>query len=146
MKILVIAICFVILTFAGAETVCGADTRILLFETDMDWGGGTNQWWLSLSQMDRLPKWNPQKNDRPLVAVETALKMARKWIFKKAGFRGVVEEIVLRPVHPDEAPYNSVFYYRIRFQAGPYGNHMTCIVLMDTTVLEPEWHAYTEPE
>jgi hypothetical protein len=140
MRITLIAMCLGI-TFACAQAVCGEEGKgVLLFQTDHDWGGGTNEWWLSPSRIDQLPKWNPQRNGKPPVSVETALAAARKWMLSKKGIRGEAEEIVLRPVHPDEAPYSSVFYYRISFQAGPYGNHLTCIVLMDRTVLEPEWH------
>jgi hypothetical protein len=103
---------------------------------------GTNVWWLSRTQAARLPKWHAADTKPPL-SLNKALRSAKKWIDAKGG--GVIEEVVLRPVDPsDSTPYGHLFYYRISFGVAPYGNHLTCIVLMDGTVLEPECHEYAE--
>jgi hypothetical protein len=144
MKISFLALCVGMLAFSGAHGALGAEHRVLLYETNTDRGADTNQWWLSLSRLERLPKWNPQRVAEPPLSVKKALKAARKWILTRGVGGGDVEEIVLRPVHPDEAPFSSVFYYRIRFGVAPFGNHLICIVLMDGSVLEPESHDRTE--
>jgi hypothetical protein len=139
MKSLIIALCFGWLAFAGANNLQGQESRLLLYQTDKDQGGGTNLWWLSLSRVEQLPKWLPDKPEPP-VSQTKALKIARKWITSQGGWGGDVEYILLSSVNPDEPSFRSVFYYRIRFGFPPYKNHVTCIILMDGTVLEPELH------
>jgi len=110
---------------------------LLLHQSDFDRGGGTNRWWLPLSRCKQLPIWQPNKGGPPL-SLTKAIKIADKWITSK-GSRGDVESILLRPVTRNDAdPYRFTFYYMIEFGVAPYGNHLTCIVLMDGTVLEPE--------
>jgi hypothetical protein len=105
----------------------------------MDGGGGTNQWWFPNSCLQQLPKWHPEKSEPPISQTK-ALKIARNWL----AFKGVsgtydVDYILLRTVGTgvDERRFN--FYYRIGFgNVNAYLNHMTCMVLMDGTILEPE--------
>lgn len=115
----------------------GNKDSVLLYQTDMDWGGGTNQWRLAVQRLHDLPKWNFEKGDPPISQMK-ALKIARNYLSSK-GVSGScdVEEIVLRSVNPSSFPFH--FYYRIRFgNVNAYLNHMTCIILMDGTVLKPE--------
>jgi hypothetical protein len=137
MKSWLITVCLGLLFLAGVHSVHGTEARVLLYETDMDWGGGTNQWLITNSRLQQLPKWNPQKSEPP-VSQTMALKIARKWIVAR-GVSGSyeVDSILLQAVRPDTGRFD--YYYKIRFgNVNAYLNHMTCIVLMDGTVLEPE--------
>ena len=117
--------------------------RLFVYQTESDRScSGTNFWYLSTTQAARLPKWHPTSPEPPL-SLKKALRSAKKWIDSKGG--GEIEEVVLRPLRPsDSSPYRYLFYYRITFGVAPYLNHLTCIVLMDGTVLEPECHPYRE--
>ena len=116
------------------------EPRLLLYHTNTDHGGGTNQWWLPLDRLEQLPKWRPEMGNEPTLSLMNAIKIGKKWIASKGVGTGDVDEIVLRPVHPEEIRFRSCFYYRIKFSVAPYANHLTCIVLMDGTVLEPTLH------
>jgi hypothetical protein len=143
MKSLIIAVCFGMLSFVGEHSVHGEEARLLLYQTDMDWGGGTNQWWLPYNRLQQLPKWNPEKAEPPVSQMK-ALKIAMKWLTSK-GVSGSynVDYILLRAVRPDDNRYRFDFHYRIVFgNVNAYLNHMTCIVLMDGTVLEPELYGH----
>ena len=139
MKPLLIAVCLGLLSFAGVRSVHGEEARLLLYQTDMDWGGGTNQWWLPISRLQQSPKWHPEKSEPPISQMK-ALKIARKWLDSR-GVTGTydVDYILLHAVRPGVGERRFDFYYRIVFgNVNAYLNHMTCIVLMDGTVLEPE--------
>jgi hypothetical protein len=85
--------------------------------------------------MERLPQWRGE-GDPPL-SIKKALRAARKWITPKSG-NGDVSKILLRPLNPDgPGRYASTYFYAIEFCVAPYGNHISCVVLMDGTVLEP---------
>jgi hypothetical protein len=139
MKSIAIVALLGLMTLCVVVSVHGEEHRINLYQTDMDWGGGTNQWWLPISRLEKLPKWYPEKREPP-ISQTSALKIARKWIASR-GVSGtyVVDYILLQGVSPEGGPYQLDYYYRIRFgNVNAYLNHMTCIVLMDGTVLEPE--------
>lgn len=113
--------------------------RILLYRTDMDWGGGTKEWRLPLDRLQLLPKWNPDKGNPPISQTK-ALRIARAWL-KSKGVSGTytIDSIMLRNDCAGQDEYGFDFHYRIVFgNVNAYLNHMTCIVLMDGTVLEPE--------
>jgi len=120
------------------------ESGIFLQEADAYLGGGTNQWWLPLERLERLPYWRGEGN--PPISIAKALKVARRWIKSKSG-NGGVDHILLRPINPDslKPKYRLSYYYTIEFCVSPYGNHITCIVLMDGTVLEPKVLPWREP-
>ena len=142
MKFLLMAVFIGCWTSCKAAPAKGEGRRLFVYQTDGDRScGGTNVWWLSPRQAAQLPKWHPGRSAQPPLSLKKALKSAKKWIDSKGG--GEIEEVVLRPVqHSDSSPYRQLFYYRIRFGVAPYLNHLTCIILMDGTVLEPECHEY----
>jgi hypothetical protein len=124
------------LFLGSAMHMRGEEGKILLYQTDAYLGAGTNQWWLPASRLEHLPHW--KGNGNPPLSVKRALKIARKWIAPRSG-DGDVHHILLRAINADalEARYRYSFYYAIEFCVNPYGNHITCIVLMDGSVLEP---------
>lgn len=145
MRAIAILLLLIVLTLPGCKSpqpLPGAgreNERILLHRTDMDWGGGTKEWWLPLDRLQRLPKWNPDKGN-PLISQTKALRIARAWL-KSKGVSGTytVDSIMLRNDCAGHDEYRFDFHYRIVFgNVNAYLNHMTCIVLMDGTVLEPE--------
>jgi hypothetical protein len=139
MKALLIAVYLGLFSFAAVRSVHGEEAKFLLYKTDMDWVGVTNQWWLPISRLQQLPKWHPEKSEPPISQMK-ALKIARKWLASR-GVTGAydVDYILLHAVRPDADEHRFDFYYRIVFgNVNAYLNHMTCIVLMDGTVLEPE--------
>lgn len=143
MKFLLVAL------FIGCWASCKASPatndadRVFVYMSTFDRNcSGTNIWWLSATQAGRLPKWHSRSTQPPL-SLDKAVRSAKKWIDSKGG--GDVYEVVLRPVGPeDSSPYRQLFYYRFTFDVAPYQNHLTCIVLMDGTTLEPECHEYAE--
>jgi hypothetical protein len=139
--LMAVLICGWVCCKAAAPINEGAPLFVWQEEADKSCGG-TNFWYLSTTQAVRLPKWHPSSPEPPL-SLEKALRSAKKWIDSKGG--GEIEQVVLRPLRlEDSSPYRHVFYYRISFGVSPYLNHLTCIVLMDGTVLKPECHPYRE--
>jgi hypothetical protein len=131
--------------FLGANLgICEEKPGIRLHQAEAYLGGGTNQWWLPLERLERLPRWRGEGN--PPVSISKALKIARRWIKPKAG-AGDVDHVLLRPINPDasEAKYRLTYFYTIEFCVAPYGNHITCVVLMDGSVLEPNYLPWREP-
>lgn len=125
-----VLLCFAVLCARGEEN------KLLLHQADAYLGAGTNQWWLPVSRIAQLPIWKGE--GEPPISTKRALKIARKWIASKSG-NGEVNRIILRPINADESEskYRHSFYYIIEFRVNPFGNHITCVVLMDGTVLEP---------
>jgi hypothetical protein len=115
----------------------GEESGILLHQADAYLGAGTNQWWLSQDRLERLPRWKGHGD--PPVSIKKAVKVAQKWISPKGG-ENDVESILLRPIGPGDmrSKYRFAYFYIIRFGVAPFGNHITCVVLMDGTVLEPK--------
>src|SRR5882672_9623846 len=113
MERLFFSVCIATLFLAAAVAVHGEE-KVLLYQTDTDRGGGTNQWWLPLSRLERLPLWHGE-GDAP-VSIKRALKIARKWITTKSG-DGDIDHILLRPINPDspEPKYRLSFFYTIEF-------------------------------
>jgi hypothetical protein len=142
-RLLPVFVSAIVLVAANASTR-GEEAGILLHQADAYLGTGTNQWWLPPDRLERLPRWRGEGS--PPVSIKQALKIARKWISPKSG-NGDIDHILLRPINPDasESKYRSCYFYTIEFSVSPYGNHITCVVLMDGTVLEPKSLAWREP-
>jgi hypothetical protein len=127
-----------LMTACSIQNATAEEDKLLLYQSAGDFGGGTNQWWISTSSLLRTPRWKLERNEPPL-SLRTALTSAKKWIAKKGVGGGDVESIVLRPATSnDSSPFRHSFYYIIRFGIAPYGNHATCVVLMDGTIVEPQ--------
>jgi len=143
MKFLLIALLIGRWASCEASPATNDADRVFVYMTIGDRScSGTNIWWLSATQAARLPKWHSGGAQPPL-SLNKALKSAKKWIDSKGG--GSVEEVVLRPVgRNDSSPYRNLFYYRFTFGVAPYLNHLSCIILMDGTTLEPECHEHAE--
>lgn len=136
MKSKLFALCVACAFFKSVFVAYGEERTVLVHRADAYLGGSTNEWWLPVSQMERLPQWRGE-GDPPL-SLKKALKIARKWITPQSG-NGDVNQLLLRPLNPDgPGRYASTYFYVIEFCVAPYGNHITCVVLMDGTVLNPK--------
>jgi hypothetical protein len=144
MRPLLSALFFAVAFAMASVSVRGGEPAILLHHADAYLDAGTNQWWLPMDRLGRLPPWRGEGD--PPVSIKKALKVARKWIASKSG-DGAVAHILLRPINPDssEPKYRLSYFYTIEFCVSPYGNHITCVVLMDGTVLEPKFLRWHEP-
>ena len=50
---------------------------------------------------------------------------------------GEVSGIRLRPIGDPASEFGSLSFYAIEFSVAPFGNHITCVVLMDGKGVEP---------
>jgi hypothetical protein len=66
MKSIAIVALLGLMTLCVVVSVHGEEHRINLYQTDMDWGSGTNQWWLPISRLEKLTKWHPEKGEPPI--------------------------------------------------------------------------------
>jgi hypothetical protein len=114
------------------------EDRILLYQAEAYLGRATNQWWLPYGRLDHLPLWKDAERNPP-ISLKKAISLARKWTISKIGHDGDIDQVLLRPIGPDvgQSKLSLSFFYAIEFSVNPYGNHITCVVLMDGTVLEP---------
>ncbi len=114
----------------------GEDEKIWLY-AQMRRSGETNEFWLPVSRLKRLPRWDPL-HQKPPVSLTKAIQTASKWLAARegGGERGV-DEITICSLHSDEQQFWHFFYYRFIFNTRPF-DQAACIVLMDGTVLEPE--------
>jgi len=137
MKRSLFAACAAILLASVVDVHCEED-KIFLYQAEAYLGGATNQWWLPYSRLEHLPLWKDRKKNPP-TSLKRAISIARKWSISKIGHEGDIDQVLLRPIGPDagESKLCLSFFYAIEFGVAPYGNHITCVVLMDGTVLEP---------
>jgi hypothetical protein len=136
MKSVHIIIFCVFLTFATSCNSAAEEVRIKLF-SHMRRSGVTNEWWLPMSRLKALPKWNPEKEELPL-SLEKALQTARKWACAMQETTGIwLQSVTILSIQPNQEEFRYVFYYRFIFGVDPF-DRMACIVMMDGTVLEPE--------
>jgi hypothetical protein len=131
-------LCLCIIAFAAAFNVRAADT-LTIYEADAWLENYKDVWKLPISRCAKLSEWNPQEGEPPL-SLGKAAAIASKWVSSK-NHPGDVESIEVRPVNRSESgKFTRVFFYAFTFSVAPYGNHKSCVVLMDGTVLEPEPH------
>jgi hypothetical protein len=148
MKKLLFIICFGFL-FLNTAFVVRGEEKIELCQADAYLGGLKCLWVLPISRLEHLPLWKENKGNPPL-SVRKAISAARKWIatqnaYKSPGYE--VESLLIRPILPSVnqsrsgrfSKYSDAYFYKIEFGMPPFENHITCVVLMDGTVLEPEY-------
>ena len=139
MKILLACICIGVALIKGTINTHAEETQIFLYqETDVV---GTNVWLLPVSRAEQSPMWKDRR-DAPPLSLTNAIQIADKWVIAKRGGAGDLEDIYIRAIDMESGwKYRNIYFYRIRFAVGTYGNHITCIVLMDGTVVEPQHKA-----
>ena len=93
-----------------------------------------------------MPGWNEIKGEPPL-PVGKAVSLAKAWVVSKGGAtNSYVETVVFRSM--DRGGPNSKFrpfwFYTIRFHdVYQFGSSVTCIVLLDGSIVEPESKPHT---
>jgi len=104
--------------------------------------GFTNTWYVTKSRLETIPRWD--ENGEPPLSAGKALSLAKAWVASKGAgspTNTCVESIVLRSWSQDypNSPNRSFWFYKIQFcNTFQYANHMTCIVLLDGSIVEPE--------
>jgi hypothetical protein len=121
-------------------TACQADSRIKLGEQTRR-SAHLYEWWITPERLKNTPQWRQQQGNPPL-SLKRALGIAQKWIVKQeGGGKGAatpeVDTLTIASLHDDVGPYRFVYYYKIIFRVRQF-DFMTCVVLMDGTVLQPE--------
>jgi hypothetical protein len=117
-----------------------ADSEVELFTHPNNGGLETNVWIVPLATLDIAPKWKMGEGEPPL-SVGKAITLARKWLISKGcDTNAWVAELTIRPVAPQSQKYQRICYYNILFGGvGFFGHFKRCIVLMDGTIVEPQW-------
>jgi hypothetical protein len=133
-------ICFLFLTIFFGNVCRAKDATIQLFINENNGGGLTNVWRVSFDRLNKTPLWHIGQEEPPL-SLKKAITIAKAWIVSQdCSADSCVFEIVVRPVDPDGGMYQHICYYNILFgHVGLVGHYRRCIVLMDGTVVKPEW-------
>ena len=98
----------------------------------------TNVWWLTSERFRSLPNWNPENNEKIPLSLDSAMKIASKWVAAKESGVCPLQSISIEPIGSPYGQGPRVFYYRFIFHAALLFDYTACIVLMDGTVMEPE--------
>ena len=108
----------------------------------------TNTWFVAKSQIEKTAGWN--EKGEPSLSVGKAIALAKAWVVSKSdSTNSYVETVEFRSVDRGSPPGSSsklrpFWYYKIKFrEVAQYGNSMTCIVLLDGSVVEPESTPHT---
>ena len=130
----------VCLCFASLMVTCKcvyAAQYYKIYEADAWLGAGKDVWSISSNRCASLPEWKPQKGEPPL-SLGKAASIASEWASSK-NHGGDIESIEVYPVNRSKSgKFTSVFFYASTLEVAPYLNHISCVVLMDGTVLEPD--------
>jgi hypothetical protein len=131
-------LCLCIMAFTAALNI-RAEDALTIYEADAWLENYKDVWKLPIGRCAKLSEWKPQEGEPPL-SLGKATAIASKWVSSKNN-PGDVESIEVHPVNRSNyGKFTRVFFYAITFSVAPYGNHKSCVVLMDGTVLEPEPH------
>jgi hypothetical protein len=126
---------FFFLVAIGLTFNCRGAQAVRLFHLERR-SGEINEWWADVDRLKTLPKWAPWKQAPPL-SLKDALSIASRWLKKwDGGSLGSVDSILIGSLHADAGELANTFYYRIDVVPREF-DQMSCIVLMDGTVLEP---------
>lgn len=108
-------------------------------------GGHTNVWRVSSAMLANVPQW--KLGTEPPLSLAQAIEIARTNVLFGEGNTNLwIAEIAVRPVFPGAGTFGNVYYYNIRFGGASYiGHYRRCIVLMDGTVVKPDWFG-TKPK
>jgi hypothetical protein len=146
MKILRLIIClklfiFTLAAYADEDFKYPIYSRVSGYEI-------TNTWFVSKSRIEKTAGWD--EKGEPSLSVGKAVSLAKAWVVSKGGStNSYVETIEFRSVDRGAPPgstskFRPFWFYKIRFyQVAQFGSSMTCIVLLDGSVVEPESAPHT---
>ena len=140
-------ICLTVLLFTLAASA-GEDFKFPIYSRGSRYGY-TNTWYVSMSRLKKLPKWNEQ--GEPPLSVGKAISLGKAWVVSK-GFSpdcyvGGVEFCSVNrgapPIPPDNpnkpSELRPYWFYTIHFEeVMMIGSWTTCVVLSDGSIVEPE--------
>jgi hypothetical protein len=139
MKTAHLIICL-LLFVSTLATRASEDSKYPIHRHESDYGF-TNVWFITKSRLETLPVWKDEKEEPPL-SIGKAIALAKAWaVSKGASTNAFVETIVFRSMSPGapNSKFRSVYFYNIRFgEVVQFGSHMTCIILLDGSIVEPE--------
>jgi hypothetical protein len=147
MKIVCRIICLTLFIFTLAAHA-GEDFKILVHQRVSGYGI-TNTWFIAKSRLDKLPKWDEQ--GEPPLSVGKAASLGKDWVVSKGGQTNCyVLSIEFRSVDPGHppvppnkesllSPVRAYWFYVIKYyQVYQYESSVTCVVLPDGSIIEPE--------
>src|ERR1035438_9122989 len=148
MKIVRPIICLRFVIFALAASA-GEDFKFSIYSRVSGYDY-TNTWFVSMSRLEKLPQWN--EKGEPRLSVGKAMALAKAWVVSK-GFSpncyvGSIEFRSLAPGTPPESArklsedvskFRRCWIYIIHFeQVAMVRSWVTCVVLSDGSIVEPE--------
>jgi hypothetical protein len=127
-----------ILSFFFSGIAFGHDFTAVLYSHETQ-GGFTNIWRVSSDVLAKAPIW--KAGGEPPLSPGKAVAIAKAHIIAAGGNKDLwVADMALNPVFPGSKEYEGVYYYNICFGGGScVGHFQRCILLMDGTIIEPEW-------
>jgi hypothetical protein len=147
MKIVFQIICLTLSIFSLAARA-GEEFKISVHQHVSGYGI-TNTWFIAKSRLEKLPKWDEQ--GEPPLSVGKAASLAKDWVVSKGGQTNCyVVSIQFRsidrgnpPVPPSKesllSPVRAYWFYVVNYyQVYQYGSSVTCVVLPDGSIIEPE--------
>ena len=139
MKILSSLICLALYLFT-LDAFAGEDFPIY---QHVSFYTGTNTWFVPVSQIEKSAGWD--ETGEPSLPVGKAVSLAKAWLVSKGGrTNSYVTTIEFHSVDRGAPPSSSskfrhFWFYNIRFyQVAQFGSSVTCIVLLDGSVVEPQ--------
>jgi hypothetical protein len=143
MRTISLIVCLTLFIFALAA-YAGEDFKFPIYEHVSGYGI-TNTWFVALSRVEKSAGWD--EKGEPQLPVGKAVSIAKAWVVSKGGStNSYVDNIVFRSVdrgypHSKLRPF---WFYNIQFHdVYMFGSSVTCIVLLDGSVVEPESKPHT---
>lgn len=121
------------------ERCLAHETKIIIYSHENQWLA-TNIWRVSEAALKKLPLWNPEEGPPPL-PINKAVKLAKAWLISRGADTNLwLYYIKIRPIGPGQYEYRDTYFYNIYFGGvGIVGHYQRCIILMDGTIVDPEW-------
>jgi len=108
----------------------------------------TNTWFVARSQIEKSAGWD--EKGEPSLPVGKAISLAKDWVVSKGGStNSYVTAVEFRSSARGAPPSSSskfrhFWFYVIRFdEVAQFGSSMTCVVLLNGSVVEPESKPHT---
>ena len=127
---------FTVTSYAGEDFPFPIYQRVSGYEI-------TNTWFVAKSRIEKASGWD--EKGEPSLPVGKAISLAKDWVISKGGrTNSYVTTVEFRSADRGAPPSSSskfrhFWFYIIQFhEVAQYGSSMTCIVLVDGSIVEPE--------
>jgi len=119
----------------GGVAQCHAEDALTFLYSHETQGEFTNVWKVSANALKKS-LWHPG-NEEPPVPLGKIVQLAKKWVVATgANTNCWVNTIEIRVLGEN----GSICYYNVLFGGvGYFGHRRRCILLMDGTIVEPQW-------